>query len=230
MKNASQILEDLIKYIGDGATLNSLSKTIGLKRSQNLYDIENGRVQKISSELSEKICAAYPELNRAWLLGKSEKMLLANKPGKEKVINDKTVQGNQTSTGKIKAVYKIIDTNKSIVEQQREVFDSQQKIIENTKASIDNERKALENTERAINLNEKIAERLDKIYEDLKTNVIAEKENRAVDDSIFQALRVFVIQGAAGKTFDSEEEAEARLNKLFADLKKKDNASRIQSG
>ncbi len=66
MSNAKQMLEKVLQETG--LTLNSLAKVIGLKRSQNLYDIDSGKVKNISAELSEKICNTFPKINRKYLL------------------------------------------------------------------------------------------------------------------------------------------------------------------
>lgn len=81
MKNAKTILSDVLLHTQE--SIHSLAKTIGLKRSQNLYDIENGKVKKISPELSEKIIIAFPEINRSWLLTGEGTMLINNNQATE---------------------------------------------------------------------------------------------------------------------------------------------------
>ncbi|GEO08712.1 hypothetical protein [Segetibacter aerophilus] len=76
MKSAADILSELLAHTNK--TKNSLAKAIGLPRSQNLYDIEKGKIKNISSELSEKIIKAYPEINRNYLLTGKGKMLKEN--------------------------------------------------------------------------------------------------------------------------------------------------------
>lgn len=46
---------------------NSFAKAIGLKRSENLYQIKKGR-NRISLELARRIHACYPEYSMGWLL------------------------------------------------------------------------------------------------------------------------------------------------------------------
>jgi phage repressor protein C with HTH and peptisase S24 domain len=70
----NKILGEVLKITG--LTKNSLAKEIGLLRSQNLYDIELGKVKKISSELSEKIVIRFPNFNRQWLLTGKGSMLI----------------------------------------------------------------------------------------------------------------------------------------------------------
>ena len=85
MKSGSEILKEVLEFTGESK--NSLAKAIKLKRSQNLYDIESGKVKSISSELSEKIVLAYPKLNRQYLL-----------TGEGEIINE---SGNSTSMRKV---------------------------------------------------------------------------------------------------------------------------------
>ncbi len=66
MKSGSDILKEILEFTGESK--NSLAKSIKLKRSQNLYDIESGKVKNISLELSEKIVLAYPNIRREYLL------------------------------------------------------------------------------------------------------------------------------------------------------------------
>jgi DNA-binding XRE family transcriptional regulator len=65
MHTAKEILNEILNHTG--LKKNSLAKVIGLKRSQNLYDIENEKVKNISAELSERITNIYSELNRDYL-------------------------------------------------------------------------------------------------------------------------------------------------------------------
>lgn len=74
MLTTSEILNKILDYTNE--TKNSLAIKIGLLRSQNLYDIEKGKVKRISSDLSEKIIAKYPNINREWILTGIGEMLL----------------------------------------------------------------------------------------------------------------------------------------------------------
>jgi len=86
MNDGKAILLEVLAYTKE--SINSLSEKIGLKRSQNLYDIKSGKVKKISSELSEKICQAYPSLNREYLLTGEGELISKNNKSKEYDIHD----------------------------------------------------------------------------------------------------------------------------------------------
>lgn len=74
MKNAKERLESILKYTGE--TYNSLAKRIGLKRSQALYDIRDGKIKNISIGLASLILSTFPELNKDWLeMGNGEMIL-----------------------------------------------------------------------------------------------------------------------------------------------------------
>jgi hypothetical protein len=65
MKETKAIIEELIEYLGVKAP--SLAKEIGVRYSR-VQDIQLGRTKKISLDLANKICAAYPEISKAYLL------------------------------------------------------------------------------------------------------------------------------------------------------------------
>ena len=77
MKEGSEIIASLVQYVG--IEIPSLAKTIGVTK-QRLHEIKCGRTKKISLDLANKICAAYPEINKAYLL-KGEGELLRNDVG-----------------------------------------------------------------------------------------------------------------------------------------------------
>lgn len=60
-----QRLEQVIKWTG--LSTNAFAAGIGLKRSENLYQIKRGN-NRISKNLAELITHKYPSVNRAWLL------------------------------------------------------------------------------------------------------------------------------------------------------------------
>ncbi len=68
---SADILNTLMKI--EGLNPNSLSREMGLNRSQPIYDIINGKVKYISRDYAEKIIAAFPKYDKAWLiLGEGE--------------------------------------------------------------------------------------------------------------------------------------------------------------
>ncbi len=86
MKNGAEILNEVLELTGK--TKNSLAKAINLKRSQNLYDIESGKVKNISSELSEKITLAFPHISREYLLTGEGNMILGKGESNNITISD----------------------------------------------------------------------------------------------------------------------------------------------
>ena len=67
-----QRLEQVIKWTG--LSTNAFATGIGLKRSENLYQIKRGN-NRISKNLAELIVRKYGSVNRAWLLTGEGEML-----------------------------------------------------------------------------------------------------------------------------------------------------------
>lgn len=67
-----QRLEQVIKWTG--LSTNAFASAIGLKRSENLYQIKRGN-NRISKNLAELIAAKYPVISPAWLLTDQGEML-----------------------------------------------------------------------------------------------------------------------------------------------------------
>ena len=65
MWDAWHRLERVIKWTG--LSVNSFALNIGLKRSENLYQIKRGN-NGISRDLAELIAAKYPSVSKGWLL------------------------------------------------------------------------------------------------------------------------------------------------------------------
>ncbi len=60
-------------------SVNAFSRHIGLRRSENLYQIRRGN-NNISPRLAETIARHFPEVSRGWLLTGEGQMLLAHPP------------------------------------------------------------------------------------------------------------------------------------------------------
>lgn len=67
-----QRLEQVVKW--SGMSTNKFAANIGLKRSENLYQIKRGNFG-ISKELARLICIRYPMISRLWLLTGEGQML-----------------------------------------------------------------------------------------------------------------------------------------------------------
>ena len=74
MKEGKEIIDDLLIYLGIKAP--TLANEIGVLYSR-IQNVQLGKAKKISLDLANKICAAYPEINKAYLL-KGEGELLNN--------------------------------------------------------------------------------------------------------------------------------------------------------
>lgn len=68
-----QRLEQVIKW--SGFSTNKFAHIIGLKRSENLYQIKRGSFG-VSKELSSLITTKYPQINRSWLLTGDGEMMV----------------------------------------------------------------------------------------------------------------------------------------------------------
>lgn len=74
MKEGKDIINEILEYTGIKAP--TLAKSINVFYNR-ISEIKSGRTKKISLDLANKICAAYPEINKAYLL-KGEGELLNN--------------------------------------------------------------------------------------------------------------------------------------------------------
>ena len=74
MKEGKELINEILEYIGVKAP--TLANNIGVLYSR-IQNIQLGKAKKISLDLANKICAAYPEINKAYLL-KGEGELLNN--------------------------------------------------------------------------------------------------------------------------------------------------------
>lgn len=77
MKEGKDIINEVLKYIGVKAP--TLASEIDVKYSR-IQNVQLGKAKKISLDLANKICAAYPEINKAYLL-KGEGELLRSDVG-----------------------------------------------------------------------------------------------------------------------------------------------------
>lgn len=82
-----QRLEQVVKW--SGMSTNKFAAAIGLKRSENLYQIKRGNFG-ISKELARLICIKYPMISRLWLLT-GEGQMLEGKASADAVLD--TIKG-----------------------------------------------------------------------------------------------------------------------------------------
>lgn len=89
--NNWQRLEQVIKWTG--MSTNAFAIAIGLKRSENLYQIKRGNFG-ISKELARLITVKYPMVNRSWLLTGDGDMLVDAVAGKHKELPLESIYGS----------------------------------------------------------------------------------------------------------------------------------------
>ena len=75
MIESKDVIAKVVEYVGLG--IPTFAKTIGVSK-QRLYEIHKGGTKKISLELANRICAAYPEINKAYLLKGEGELLRSN--------------------------------------------------------------------------------------------------------------------------------------------------------
>lgn len=85
-----QRLEQVIKWTG--LSTNAFAAGIGLKRSENLYQIKRGN-NGISKDLAELITRKYPAVNRLWLLTGDGEMFTGNAAGSPASVAGGAVRG-----------------------------------------------------------------------------------------------------------------------------------------
>jgi DNA-binding Xre family transcriptional regulator len=111
---SKDIINSLLQHLGVKAP--SFANEIGVRYSR-VQDIQLGRTKKISLDLANKICAAYPEINKAYLLKGEGEML--NNGGRNINVNhspNANVAGNDIYINKDKeqSVIKTIIDDDSI--------------------------------------------------------------------------------------------------------------------
>lgn len=134
--NGKQVLEKVLEY--KKMSYNELAKSIGLKRSQGLYDIRDGKIKRISIDLAEKITGFIPELNRVWILTGEGEMIIQpiNQESfvggtKNKVQNNiqSTVQNASDLQKENEQLKQTIDYLKSIIDEKNKLIDEKERMI-----------------------------------------------------------------------------------------------------
>lgn len=75
MKEGGEIINEILKYTGIKAP--TFAKSINASY-QRISEIKSGRTKKISLDLANKICTAYPEINKTYLLKGEGELLRSN--------------------------------------------------------------------------------------------------------------------------------------------------------
>lgn len=69
----NEIMSKVLSYTG--LNVKQFSEKIGLKRAQAIYDVLNGKTQRISEKLAIKIISEFPEFRKSWLMTGEGEML-----------------------------------------------------------------------------------------------------------------------------------------------------------
>lgn len=109
MKEGKDVLSEVLVYIG--IEIPSLAKHLDVTK-QMLYQIQNGRTKKISLDLANKICAAYPEISKAYLLKGEGELLrsegrninVSHSPNSNIAGNDIHISGTPAQMKAVEAV------------------------------------------------------------------------------------------------------------------------------
>lgn len=89
-------IEKIMEFYG--LNPNSFAKKIGLKRTQNLYDIRDGKIKKITFDLANKINTVFTVINKDWLITGNGDMLNINENNNQLdyIKKDIRIQNMQT--------------------------------------------------------------------------------------------------------------------------------------
>lgn len=69
----NEIMSKVLSYTG--LNVKQFSEKVGLKRAQAIYDVLNGKTQRISEKLAIKIISEFPEFRKSWLMTGEGEML-----------------------------------------------------------------------------------------------------------------------------------------------------------
>lgn len=69
----NEIMSKVLNHTG--LNVKQFSEKIGLKRAQAIYDVLNGKTQRISERLAIKIISEFPEFRKSWLMTGEGEML-----------------------------------------------------------------------------------------------------------------------------------------------------------
>lgn len=101
METGSEILARILDHLD--IKINPFGKKIGLDRSQALYDIRDGKIKNISSDLAHKITTAYPEFNLGYILTGDGEMLV----NQDEMSVDKNKLSNEAQIASIESNIKL---------------------------------------------------------------------------------------------------------------------------
>lgn len=87
----SEVIEKLLNEIGIKAA--TFAKNIGVTPTQ-IYDLQSGKIKKISEPIADKIMKVYPEFSKVWLLtGEGEMLSDKSKPASVSIIRESVPNG-----------------------------------------------------------------------------------------------------------------------------------------
>lgn len=90
MEQGQLKLSQLFEHLNVNA--NQFAESIGVPY-QTIASIQSGKTQKISHGVASQTCTVYKNINKDWLVGKSEQMLIELVPNMNPYYNAFTIQG-----------------------------------------------------------------------------------------------------------------------------------------
>jgi hypothetical protein len=104
---------EIITKVLDELDMNGkdFAESIGTTPTQ-IYDLQRGRIKRISPKIADKILAVYPQFNRAWLLAGTGDMF----------ANGDVHEPKDDTSMLIETVHTLTETNRRLTEQLTELI------------------------------------------------------------------------------------------------------------
>lgn len=114
----------------------TFAKNIGVKY-QRILDIQNGKTQKVSSNVADLIIEKYPQFNRIWILTGDGDMLKSAPIQNAVGDNNTQVAGNGNNVNNASTIDKALDKiTEQLSKSQNEVAE-QRKLVSKSQEQID---------------------------------------------------------------------------------------------
>ena len=84
MKTTAEIINSILE--NEGIKAATFAKNIGVVPTQ-IYDLQKGKIKKISDDIADKIISVYPKYNRIWLLTGGGEMFANQSSKREGVLS-----------------------------------------------------------------------------------------------------------------------------------------------
>ena len=90
--NGSRVINTILER--EGIKAGTFAKTIGVTPTQ-IYDLQKGKIQSVSSKIANKILNVYPNYMFSWLISGEGEMLKATEEKSDALLNAGAVIGNR---------------------------------------------------------------------------------------------------------------------------------------